>query len=69
MKHITMILLAWMSIFNQAGQDLYVCRNAKISLFYMAPIEDIAAASNSCVSVFNAITSDLAFRVNMASFR
>ena len=41
MKHISIILLAWMSIFNQAGQDIYACKNAKINLYSSAPIEDI----------------------------
>jgi len=31
MKHSSIILLAWMSI-NQAGRDIYVCKNAQVSL-------------------------------------
>jgi polyisoprenoid-binding protein YceI len=69
MKHITIILLAWMSIFNQAGQDLYACKNAKVSLYSSAPIEDIAATSTSGTSVFNAATGELVFSVNMSSLK
>ena len=68
MKHIIIILLAWMSI-NQAGQDLYACKNADISLFSSAPIEDIAANTNTGTSVFNAANGELVFSVNISSFK
>ena len=69
MKHIVIILLAWMSIFNQAGQTLYACKNAKISLFSTAPIEDIAATTTAGTSVYNAATGDLVFSVNISAFQ
>jgi polyisoprenoid-binding protein YceI len=68
MKTISIILLAWMSIINQAGQELYVCKNAKLSLYSEAPIEDISAETSSGTSVFNASTGDIAFSVNIRSF-
>ncbi len=68
MKHISIILLATMSIFIQAGQGLYVCKNANISLYSKAPIEDIEAKSSTGTSVFNAATGDLAFSVQIRSF-
>lgn len=67
MKYIALILLVWFS--NQAGQDTYVCKNAKISLFSSAPLEDIDATSNSGTSVFNAATGDLAFIVPIRSLQ
>lgn len=69
MKHIIVILLAWMSVINQAGQDLYACKNATISLFSSAPIEDIAAKTSTGTSVYNATTGDLVFSVNITSFQ
>ena len=69
MKHIVIILLAWMSITNQAGQDLYACKNAKISLYSSAPIEDIKAVSSIGTSVFNAATGELDFSVAIRSFQ
>jgi len=69
MKHISIILLAWLSIFNQTGQDLYVCKNAKISLFSSAPIEDIKASSSTGTSVYNTSTGELAFSVAIRSFQ
>jgi hypothetical protein len=68
MKHISIILLAWMSIF-QAGQDTYVCKNAKISLYSSAPIEDIKANSATGVSILNVATGELDFSVNIRSFQ
>jgi polyisoprenoid-binding protein YceI len=67
MKYISIILLAWMSI-NQAGQGIYVSKNAKISLYSSAPIEDIKAATSSGASVFNPSTGELDFSVNIKSF-
>jgi len=69
MKHITIILLAWMSISNQAGQTLYACKNANISLFSSAPIEDIKATTSTAASVYNAATGELAFSVAISSFK
>lgn len=68
MKYITVFLLAWMYTF-QTGQDLYACKNARISLFSSAPIEDIAATSTTGTSVFNIATGEVAFSVNISSFK
>jgi len=68
MKYISIILLAWLSI-NQAGQDYYVCKNARISLFSSAPIEDINAVTLTGASVYNAATDELDFSVSIRSFR
>ncbi|MDB5031369.1 YceI family protein [Mucilaginibacter sp.] len=68
MKHISIILLAWMSIF-QAGGTLYACKNAQISLFSTAPIEDIAAKTSSGTSVYNPATGDLVFGVAITTFK
>ncbi len=68
MRYLSILLLAWMTVF-QAGQDIYVCKNAKITLFSKAPIEDIEATSNKGTSVFNATTGELAFSVQIRSFQ
>jgi len=69
MKYISIVLLAWLSIINHAGQDIYICKNAKISLYSSAPIEDIRAVSSNAASVFNAATGELDFSVNIRSFQ
>jgi len=68
MKHIGLILLAWFGI-NQAGQDIYVCKNAVVTLYSKAPIEDIDARTDKGTSVFNATTGDVAFNVPIRSFK
>ena len=68
MKYIGIILLAWFGI-NRAGQDIYVCKNAVVSLYSKAPIEDIDARSDKGTSVFNATTGELAFSVPIRSFK
>jgi len=68
MKYIGIILLAWMSITNRAGQDLYICKTAKVTFYSNAPIEDIRAFSSSGASVFNAATGELDFSVPIRSF-
>lgn len=67
MKHIALILLTWIGMI-QAGQETYVCKNVKVSLFSKAPLEDIDATSAKGTSVFNAATGDLAFSVPIRSF-
>jgi len=52
----------------QAGQDIYVSKNARISLYSSAPIEDIKAATSSGGSVYNLSTGELDFSVNIKSF-
>jgi len=67
MKYITMILLAWLTV-NQAGQDIYTCKNANVNLYSSAPIEDIEATATNGISVFNAGTGELDFSVPIRGF-
>jgi polyisoprenoid-binding protein YceI len=69
MKYITIILLAWLSTTYQAGQNLYVCKNAKVSLYSSAPIEDIKAETQTGASVYNASTGELDFSVTISTFK
>jgi len=68
MKHISIILLAWISIYYQAGQDLYTCKNARINLYSKAPIEDIEGTSTSGTSVYDPVSGELVFSVAIRSF-
>lgn len=58
-----------MSVANQAVQDSYACKNARISLYSSAPIEDIKAVSTAGASVYNAASDELAFSVAIRSFQ
>jgi hypothetical protein len=70
MKFITIVLLAWVSHLTQAsGQGIYTCKNARITLFSSAPIEDIKATTSIGASVYNASTRELAFSLSISSFQ
>lgn len=69
MKHILIVLFTWMSVYTLQAQDLYTCKNANISLFSSAPLEDIAANTSTGTSVYNATTGELVFSVNIKSFK
>ena len=68
MKYIAIILLSCLTI-KHTGPDLYTCKNARITLFSNALIEDIKATSSAGVSVFNATTNELDFSVVISSFQ
>ncbi len=68
MKYLSIILLVWLGM-GRTGTGLYACKNAKISLYSSAPIEDIKAASTTGASVFNAATGELDFSVATQSFQ
>ncbi|MBB5397772.1 YceI family protein [Mucilaginibacter sp. AK015] len=68
MKYIGVILLVWFNV-NQTGQDIYACKNAVVTLYSKAPIEDIEARTDKGVSVFNTSTGELAFSIPIRSFK
>ncbi len=68
MKLAMIVLLVWLGAPTQAGQDIYVCKNADISLYSKAPIEDIEARSAKGTSVYNVTTGELAFNLPIRSF-
>jgi hypothetical protein len=68
MKCICIILLSLLST-NQAGQDLFACKNARITLFSSALIEDIQAVTSTGVSVYNSTTGELDFSVVISAFQ
>jgi hypothetical protein len=68
MKYICIVLVSLLN-FNHVGQDLYTCRNARITLFSGALIEDIKAVTSTGVSVYNAATGELDFSVAISSLQ
>lgn len=63
------ILLFTLLISAQSGSDLYLCKNAKITIYSSALIEDIKADSNVGLSVFNPVSGELNFSVLISSFQ
>lgn len=68
MKYICIVLLSWLN-FNYTEQDLYTCKNVRITLFSSALIEDIKAVTSAGVSVYNATTGELDFSVSISSLQ
>lgn len=70
MKLKIMILLFLLIFSGRAisAQAFYKTTDLRTSFFSSAPIEDIQAISEEGVSVFNAETGEVAFRINIRSF-
>src|SRR5579862_1100810 len=68
MKYICLILFTLLNI-TKTAQDLYTCKNAHITLFSKALIEDIKAETSVGVSVYNATTSELDFSVPISTLQ
>ena len=68
MKYVCIFLLSLLNI-TKAGQDLYTCKNARITLFSTALIEDIKATTAAGMSVYNASTGELDFSVPISAFQ
>ncbi|MDO3628456.1 YceI family protein [Mucilaginibacter sp. BT774] len=68
MRYICIILLTLFNI-TKTDQDLYTCKNARITLFSKALIEDIKATTSTGVSVFNAETGELNFSALISAFQ
>ncbi|WP_232010726.1 YceI family protein [Mucilaginibacter gotjawali] len=54
---------------NHTGQDLYLCKNARIAIFSGALIEDINAVTSSGLSIYNAASGELDFSVAISSLQ
>jgi len=68
MKYICIILFTIFKLTHTAP-ELYVCKNARITIFSSALIEDIKAEAQNGVSVFNPTTGELNFSVPISSFQ
>jgi polyisoprenoid-binding protein YceI len=66
-----LLLLAVEIIFTiqPKAQDVFICRNAAISFFSSAPIEDIAAQTSKAVSAINMQTGSVYFKVPIKTFK
>lgn len=70
MKHLLILLALTSSLLGQqAPPALYVSKNAAITLYSDAPMEDIEGNSTDGKSVYNASTGELAFNVAIRSFK
>jgi len=69
-KVLTLMLGLWAAVPSQLqAQQVYVSRNATISFYSSAPIEDIQAQTSQAVSAVNLATGSVYFKVQIRSFR
>lgn len=61
--------LAFFSSVQAQSNDIVICKDAFISFFSSAPIENIAAQTNHAVSAINMKTGDVFFKVPMRTFQ
>ena len=66
-KIVTTSLFIFSFVFTGIAQN-YITRNGNVSIFSHTPLEDIKAQNNEAVSVLNAATGDLEFKVAVKSF-
>ena len=70
MKHFILIMVLISGMLNQdATNALYTCKNARISLYSSAPVENIEGISNAGKSVYNLATGELMFNVAIRSLK
>ncbi|MGX5818524.1 YceI family protein [Chitinophaga lutea] len=69
MKRITTLAAFLMLLLSARGQDIQSCRNATLSFFSSAPLEDIDAKTTQGVSAVNLKTGAVYFKVQMSTFQ
>lgn len=69
MKHWGLyIFLFLLSLESGLAQEIFQTKNARISFYSSAPVEDIMAVSREGSSLYNAATGEIIFKVRMRSF-
>ncbi|SEK55793.1 YceI-like domain-containing protein [Chitinophaga rupis] len=69
MKRLLFAIVVLLGTVNVYAQDIYSCRNANLSFFSSAPMEDIEAKTDKGVSAINAKTGAVYFKVPVGSFK
>ncbi|NSL88936.1 YceI family protein [Chitinophaga solisilvae] len=69
MKNLLLLLGCMLLCLQAESQDIFSCRNANLSFFSSAPLEDIEAKTDKGVSAINIKTKAIYFKVPVASFK
>jgi polyisoprenoid-binding protein YceI len=69
MKYLLLLAVAWLSAISAAAQDIYSCRNTRLSFFSSSPLEDIEAKTDKGASAINTKTKDIFFKVPINTFQ
>jgi len=54
---------------SQSQTSSWICKNARVSFFSSAPLEDIEATSEYGASAMNTVTGDIVFKLKNSSFQ
>ncbi|HVI46921.1 MAG TPA: YceI family protein [Chitinophaga sp.] len=68
MKNLFLVICCLLLSVQAWTQDVYTCRNAQLSFFSSAPLEDIEAKTDKGVSAINIKTKAIYFKVPISSF-
>ncbi|HEY6083518.1 MAG TPA: YceI family protein, partial [Chitinophagaceae bacterium] len=63
------MLVLFFGVTFAKAQNIYVCKNAQLSFFSSAPIEDIEAVTSQGISAMNIKTGDIFVKVGIQSFQ
>lgn len=69
MKIFLTIVMAFLFSGLAGAQSIYISKDAKVSFYSSAPIEDIEANTNQAVSAINLSTGSIYFKVPIKSFQ
>lgn len=61
MKRFTVLTLFCLALYSSSDAQVYFTKNAKISFFSSAPLEDIKADNNQVISIMNMGTGEIQF--------
>lgn len=68
MKYWLLLVSVWLVVASATAQDVYTCKNARLSFFSSAPMEDIEAKTDKGASALNKKTKEVFFKVSISSF-
>jgi polyisoprenoid-binding protein YceI len=69
MKYWLLLISTWLSVSTACAQEIYSCRNTRLSFFSSSPLEDIEAKTDKGASAINIKTKDVFFKVPISSFQ
>ncbi|MBS0026348.1 YceI family protein [Chitinophaga sp. 22321] len=69
MKYWLLFMSAWLAVSTADAQELYSCKNTRLSFFSSSPLEDIEAKTDKGASAINTKTKDIFFKVPINSFQ
>ncbi|MGF6926202.1 polyisoprenoid-binding protein YceI [Chitinophaga sp. W2I13] len=69
MKYLLIFAVALLPVVTASAQDVYSCKNTRLSFFSSSPLEDIEAKTDKGASALNTKTKEVFFKVPISSFQ